>query len=787
MPRFSMYSPTVFVRFTAVFLLLVFLGLSVGEAGDVVLIENGQAKAAIFVPARLMDDADKNPEPATIWRSLNPESNRCRLRESVKDLAAILERISAAKVEIVTGPPAATESRLPILIGELAIEKFGKPAKPYPYQQGLRIVAGSKGIGLMGESDLATSYAIYTLLDQLGCRWYMPSPMGEVLPALKTVTVREQDLSTGPDTIYRGIWYCDNSFARRNRLGGMELQAGHALEMMVPKELREKHPEIRAMIGGKPHPHFVKWTHPLVADAVVQASLAQLEKDPNLQSISLAPDDGATWDESDDTKFDAGDFDPALQTVAKSDRLIVLANRVAERISPKYPNVKFGILAYVDYTRPPVREKVNPAIVPMIAPITFSRAHPMSDPGEPNNAALRGLVEGWGKTVPATSYYFYGYYLAEVSSPNPMMTKWGQDIPYIYAKGACKYWQPETITNFETSLHALYLGNRLAWDNTLDPSAIFAELHEKFYGHAAKEMGAYWSLIDEIWVQTPEYAGCGFGHLRRFTPEKLDRARKIMDQAMAACQGDVEKSRVRMASQSLAQFEKFMQMRRDLAEGRFANLASAAATYDDNLIKLGAEYAPQFAFSRMGWTGERTLGVLYFDAFYKATYDDATRIATQYQLLTPTLSAWKFQSDKEKQGEAQGWAKPAFDDAAWKTTDVPKDTWSSLGLHNYMGSAWYRATAKVPAHPTGKKLFLWLGSTDGRVKVFVNGTHVPYVNEKGESADSFSGFCQPISLDISAAVKPGEENQITLFCTREFVNELGTGGLLAPPVIYGEK
>ena len=120
----------------------------------------------------------------------------------------------------------------------------------------------------------------------------------------------------------------------------------------------------------------------------------------------------------------------------------------------------------------------------------------MSDPGEPNNVALRDLVEGWGKTLPATSYYFYGYYLAEVASPNPMMTKWGRDIPFIYAKGACKYWQPETITNFETSLHALYLGNRLARDNTLNPLAIFAELHEKFYGHAVKEMGSYWRLID---------------------------------------------------------------------------------------------------------------------------------------------------------------------------------------------------------------------------------------------------------------------------------------------------
>ena len=41
-----------------------------------------------------------------------------------------------------------------------------------------------------------------SLLDQLGCRWYMPSPLGEVLPSMPTINLKEQDVSTGPATIY---------------------------------------------------------------------------------------------------------------------------------------------------------------------------------------------------------------------------------------------------------------------------------------------------------------------------------------------------------------------------------------------------------------------------------------------------------------------------------------------------------------------------------------------------------------------------------------------------------
>jgi hypothetical protein len=117
---------------------------------------------------------------------------------------------------------------------------------------------------------------------------------------------------------------------------------------------------------------------------------------------------------------------------------------------------------------------------------------------------------------------------------------------------------------------------------------------------------------------------------------------------------------------------------------------------------------------------------------------------------------------------------------------VAVDSWSALGLHNYLGSLWYRAAVKLPAAPSGKKTFLWIGSTDGRVKVFVNGKHVPYVGPKQEKADGFSGFCQPASFDVTDAVRAGD-NQISLLCTREAINELGTGGLLAAPMFYREK
>src|SRR5262249_59933147 len=152
------------------------------------------------------------------------------------------------------------------------------PQNQAPFKQGFRMVVSAKGVGLMGESDLATSYAIYELLDRLGCRWYMPSDLGEVVPQTKTITLDEVDFSSAPGTIYRGVWYADDAYKRRNRHGGLLLAAGHALEFYVTKEERQQHPEWGGQVGGKPHPSRLQWSNAARAGALADELLDRRAK-----------------------------------------------------------------------------------------------------------------------------------------------------------------------------------------------------------------------------------------------------------------------------------------------------------------------------------------------------------------------------------------------------------------------------------------------------------------------------------------------------------------------------
>ena len=761
------------------------LGATVVRA-DVILIQDGQARAAIHAPAEVLSMEDKNLNSLK-YPEREQEEFRVRLRASIRDLSAYLEKMSGAKVEVLAGPPAAGSAQVPILIGSLAQHAFGPPGKTYRYKQGFRIIVGDKGVGLVGESDLAVSYAIYELLDELGCRWFMPSLQGEVIPTMKTVALKERDVSLTPGTVYRGLWYADEDYKRRNRCGGLLLSAGHALEYYLKKEDREQHPDFRAEIGGKPDGMRLKWSHPGVAQAIADKIIAAQALTP-APSWSLSPEDGMSFDESkEDRALDAGDFDVTNGTVSTTDRLCVLTNRIAERVHPKYPDLVFGMLAYANYIRPPVREKLHPSIVPQLAPIAYNRYQPITDDRVPGVKDYRLMVEGWGKASKSgmTSVYFYAYNLAETAAPFPMITKWSVDIPVVMQHG-CKFWQPETMPNFETSMHGLYLGLRMAWDPSRKPADIIGEINEKFYGHAAREMAAYWDRIDHAWIDVPEYSGCGFYFLKRWTPERMSEVRKLMNAAIAAARTPEEKFRVTLADESLKQHELFMKMRTDLAEGRYVHLAREGAQWQQRRVALGEQYKDQHCFTKVGWT-PLTVAGLYFNAFYKATYEGANRVATDFNVVTPPMRSWKIKDDKPQQGERLGFARPEHDDTDWKAADPCLDSWSALGFHDYFGSMWYRTRVKLPAAPAGKKSFLWIGSTDGKVKVFVNGRHIPYVNAKGESSPEFEGYCQPISLDITSAIRPGEDNQISLLCTRTFFNELGTGGLLSQTLVYQEK
>ena len=241
-----------------------------------------------------------------------------------------------------------------------------------------------------------------------------------------------------------------------------------------------------------------------------------------------------------------------------------------------------------------------------------------------------------------------------------------------------------------------------------------------------------------------------------------------------------------MHDDNLRQFESHMLLEWDLNNGTLPNLGPSSEKWVRNHLYLSEEYEKQYAFTKTYWSP--SVATVWFKGFHQPAFLDATRIATDFTMIWPGLRNWKYFVDKEKDGTAQGLFKPEYSDAAWKSTDIAVDRFFTLGIPDYFGPIWYRQSVNIPAVPAGKKVYLWLTRTDGKAQVYVNGQLVRYVNEKGEASDeSPAVYGNPLSFDITGAVRPGADNQITIKATRTFINELGTGGLLGPVYLYREK
>lgn len=118
---------------------------------------------------------------------------------------------------------------------------------------------------------------------------------------------------------------------------------------------------------------------------------------------------------------------------------------------------------------------------------------------------------------------------------------------------------------------------------------------------------------------------------------------------------------------------------------------------------------------------------------------------------------WQFRLDPRNEGEAAHWFSP---DAAFSESIQVPGCWQAQGFgersgilrHHYVGNAWYRRRVAFPAGWKDKIVTLRFGGVSRRTTVFVNGTRI------GEH----DGFSAPFEFDVTAAVRFGAENALTV-------------------------
>ncbi len=153
---------------------------------------------------------------------------------------------------------------------------------------------------------------------------------------------------------------------RRNRASGRRIAHGHNLTNTVPpKTYFDTHPEYYALVDGRRQPTQLCTSNPEVIRLSIEHITAYFDQHPEAMSYSLCPDDNKAFCECDAcTALDTGQHEsedlggyPIV-----TDRLMVYLNAVAQGIQDKHPGNMVTNYAYVNYSTPPLREKVDPPV-----------------------------------------------------------------------------------------------------------------------------------------------------------------------------------------------------------------------------------------------------------------------------------------------------------------------------------------------------------------------------------------------------------------------------------------
>ncbi len=723
-------------------------------------------------------------------------------KQAAGDLQKYIERMSGAKVAIADQPDtivAALKAAGPlIVVGQAAIEAepslksaLAAVAKKNPTVRADAVAVRrvNNHVYLVGTNDESHYFAASWLLQQWGCRWYLPGDFGECIPAQPTLKVGALDFAYAPPFEIRHYWLSWNAdgvgvedFQRRNfmsssRLAGMGHALGQYTKALIP--------------AGK-----TMFNVPLAEEATAQEVAARVEPEyaKGIDGISLAIEDGNYVSESAwDKELQAGFYDKYTLQPSNTDAMITLYNNVARTLRTKYPASKtlLGGMAYANVTLPPQRVlTMEPNLVMWLAPIDIDPNHGMDDPRSPPRQEYREMLYRWAK-ITEGRLAIYDYDQSQLvwrDLPNPSHFVFAKDVKH-YAKAGILGIGTESRGATATTFLNLFFRGQLMWNPDADIAAQLAEFYPKFYGPAAAPMSEYWGAIYAAWEQTLSTEHEYFVAPAIYTPElvaalkaSLEKAQKAMEPLRASAKlGAGEQlylDRLRFTELSFAVSESYMAMQRAVGDLDFKSAVAhgeRGLAAREELTKMNPAFTTYKNIGEHGsawWPGEVQQ---YRDLLAKTDGTSGTMVAK-----TPV--EWAFRRDPHDTGLPRGWAYAEPDLATWKkegaalTSEQRKDypdAWEMLRTdiyaqgqgvrhpdgQSYTGHYWYETSVDLDAAQTARKVSLMFPGLFNECWLYVNGALIAHraFNEPWWLAD----YKFEWDVDLTGTLKPGR-NTITL-------------------------
>lgn len=214
------------------------------------------------------------------------------------------------------------------------------------------------------------------------------------------------------------------------KVRGIVIESGHHnFDYLIPgKKYHRDHPEFFAEIGGKRIDasgekgdlllsEQLCTTNQALRQEIVNNMLLYCEKNPEINTISLNPNDGFGWCECENcSKFydknKKGDFYSLSEHVYKADRIYHdLLNDVAARLYQQRPDLQLTFFAYVNYCSPAPGFKLKDNLAVHLALYWRCINHAIDDPSCPVNRHYAQDIKNWVAAKEGGEVNIYEYFM----------------------------------------------------------------------------------------------------------------------------------------------------------------------------------------------------------------------------------------------------------------------------------------------------------------------------------------------------------------------------------------
>jgi hypothetical protein len=711
-------------------------------------------------------------------------------KRAASDLKKYIQQMTGAEPAIAAELPAAGTA---IVVGSAALKAnptvaaaLAGVAKKDPVLRADAIVVRRTGdrVFVAGTNDESHYFAASWLLQQWGCRWYLPGEFGECIPEHENLKVGALDHAYAPPFEVRHYWLSWNAsnagaeeFQRRNfmsstKLAGMGHALGHYTNKLIP-------------------PGKTMFNVPLAEESTAQEVATQIEAEyaRGVEGISLAIEDGNyVSDSARDKELQAGIYDKYALQPSNTDAMMALYNQVAKILRAKHPEskTKIGAMAYANVTIPPQRAlQLEPNIVMWLAPIDIDPIHGMDDPRSPPKQEYREMFYRWAKiTQGRLAIYDYDQgQLVWRDLPNPSHTAFAADVKH-YAKAGILGIGTESRGAAATTFLNLFFRGQLMWNPEADVNAELTEFFPKFYGPAAEPMAQYWRTIFDAWDSTlvteHEYFVAG----AIYPPELVAKLRGHLEAAKTALapiklkgtQTPEEKlllDRLRFTELSFAVLDHYMGMQaavRELDFGAAVSRGDAGLAAREELTAMNPTFTTYKNIGESGaswWPGE------------VQQYRDLLKLTdgSKGTLLMKTPLEWSFHRDPHDTGLPRGWAYTPADLTEWDARGkdlslAERKDWTggwerlrtdlyaqAQGIRHadeqsYTGHYWYQTELQLSEEQTQGNVRLMLPGVFNELWLYVNGDLVAH--RKYEEPWWRNDYKLEWDVEITGKLKPGE-------------------------------